>query len=860
MVAPVVQMCHVACCANRTPQSVSWGRAGLIAFGTCHSIALYHPEEKSVVELLNGHTGRVNCVQWIKKHDYNPETELVSGGSDKHVILWQVRQNQMKTLKSEDVKPKASLVSAIVNAATPTTKEECVKQVHLKGHTDVVCAVDAVYLDSLGSELLIVSAASDSTVRLWSSCSSISECIQILHFGNGFVMDVSLSFLPSSGDPILACGADDSQIHLYIFQERQLQKVHVLQGHEDWIRGVEWAICDGNLFLASCAQDCVIRIWKIYLKAERNPVNLNYSESVNSVKLKEKILFLKSKNAEAKYAVTLETLLSGHEDSVYAVHWQPSFIKDGKIHQPMCLLSASMDKTMILWAPDEESGVWLEQVRVGEVGGNTLGFYGCQFSPEGSMILAHTFNGALHLWRQNPSIKGEWTPAVVISGHFNSVQGLRWDPEGDFILTVGLDQTTRLFAPGKKKDRSQVTWHEIARPQIHGYDMQCLAMIGRFQFVSGADEKVLRVFSATRNFVENYINITGTPEAKSLSSQIVDLPEGATVPALGLSNKAIQEGELADKSVYEEESRFSSVSDQYSQTYFHPIRLKEPPTEDHLLQNTLWPEVQKLYGHGFEIFCVASNTTGTLVASACKASRREHAAIILWSAMSWKQLQNLSFHNLTVTQMAFSPDDRFLIAVSRDRNWSLWKRQDEDSAQLEPFFSLHAHTSKSTAVHSRIIWTCDWTPDSNYFLTGSRDKKVVVWGDLKDADASEGNALRSIKSASSMLDVGDAATAVSVSPMLTSNKSYIIAVGLECGKIILYTWKAYEKNSMIADWTKCFEMDQSQSHTLAVKQLSWRGRIGKAGSATQETDEWLQLASCGADNCLKIFSVNRHTI
>lgn len=37
-------------------------------------------------------------------------------------------------------------------------------------------------------------------------------------------------------------------------------------------------------------------------------------------------------------------------------------------------------------------------MRVGEVGGNTLGFYGCQMSPDGSMILAHAFHGALHLW------------------------------------------------------------------------------------------------------------------------------------------------------------------------------------------------------------------------------------------------------------------------------------------------------------------------------------------------------------------------------------------------------------------------------------------------------------------------------
>lgn len=36
----------------------------------------------------------------------------------------------------------------------------------------------------------------------------------------------------------------------------------------------------------------------------------------------------------------------------------------GELQQPLSLLSASMDKTMIIWAPEEGSGVWVEQVSV----------------------------------------------------------------------------------------------------------------------------------------------------------------------------------------------------------------------------------------------------------------------------------------------------------------------------------------------------------------------------------------------------------------------------------------------------------------------------------------------------------------
>ena len=39
------------------------------------------------------------------------------------------------------------------------------------------------------------------------------------------------------------------------------------------------------------------------------------------------------------------------------------------------------------------------------------------------------------------------------------------------------------------------------------------------------------------------------------------------------------------------------------------------PTEEQLLQNTLWPETQKLYGHGYEIFSLASDPQGKILAS-----------------------------------------------------------------------------------------------------------------------------------------------------------------------------------------------------------------------------------------------------
>lgn len=55
----------------------------------------------------------------------------------------------------------------------------------------------------------------------------------------------------------------------------------------------------------------------------------------------------------------------------------------------------------------------------------------------------------------------------------------------------------------------QVIWHEVGRPQVHGYDLACITTLGRFKFASGAEEKVIRGFTAPANFIRNFGQICG---------------------------------------------------------------------------------------------------------------------------------------------------------------------------------------------------------------------------------------------------------------------------------------------------------------------------------------------------------------
>lgn len=67
---------------------------------------------------------------------------------------------------------------------------------------------------------------------------------------------------------------------------------------------------------------------------------------------------------------------------------------------------------------------------------------------------------------------------------------------------VRLDRTTRIHGAVPHTPGVAKVWHELARPQVHGYDLVGAVWLGPWTFASVADEKVARVFEAPSRFVE----------------------------------------------------------------------------------------------------------------------------------------------------------------------------------------------------------------------------------------------------------------------------------------------------------------------------------------------------------------------
>ncbi|EJS43568.1 elp2p [Saccharomyces arboricola H-6] len=707
----------------------------IVAFGAGKTIALWNPVEpnnQGVYATLKGHEAEVTCVRFIPDSEF-----MVSASEDHHVKIWKFTNHEHLT---------------------------CIQTI--EHYSNTIVALTAL------PNLISVGCA-DGTVTLWKQDTQ-NDRFSVgyeftIHKGFFYPLCLSLSEVQKN-KYLLAIGGTNVHVFIasFVLNNGEVENCKIvaeLEGHEDWIKSLAFRHQEttGDYLLCSGSQDRYIRLWRIRVNDLIDDTEED-SKKLTLLSNKQYKFYIDDK---LRVGINFEALIMGHDDWISSLQWHESRLQ---------LLAATADTSLMVWEPDETSGIWICGLRLGEISskgastatGSSGGFWSCLwFAHEGmDFFLTNGKTGSWRTWCTKDNIICD--QRLGISGATNDVTDVAWSPSGEYLLATSLDQTTRLFAPwiydASGRERELATWHEFSRPQIHGYDMICVEPITDTRFVSGGDEKILRSFNLPKGVAGMLRKFVGSQFA-----QDGEMPESATVPVLGLSNKAGEDDTNEDEDENEDNNnKGSDIAD--------PLSLESPPMEDQLQRHLLWPEVEKLYGHGYEITCLDISPDQKLIASACRSNNVQNAVIRIFSTENWLEIKPaLPFHSLTITRLKFSKDGKFLLSVCRDRKWALWERNMENDT-----FELKYKNEKP---HTRIIWDADWAPleFGHVFVTASRDKTVKVWRHQKEPTDDY------VMEASVKHD--KPVTAVSVHDSMVENE-ILISVGLENGRIYLYSYSS----------------------------------------------------------------------
>ena len=826
---------HAAGKANPGARVLSWspveGDRRLVIASGCF-LVLLDTAVPRVIDIVRAHQGQVESVKWVATSRDIEDSFVVACGKSGDVSVWKVAENSLKLFHR--LAMEIGSLSALDVAMDGN------------GHVCIAVVSDS---GSLSCSWLAVST------NTWHPPSMFADV-------EGFLGCVGSIFLKDSRSWLFAVAGTDKRIHLFLSSSfgGNLRRLCSMPGHEDWIRSLEWkAWSDGSWSLCSCSQDTYIRVWTVQRIEGASSLEMGAEEETNdgeyssdsedgdadannsggegetpittylpfaSATLNQYVF---SANACA-YGVVLDSVMAGHEDWVSVVTWSP-------IVNEKRLISCSVDKSVALWAFDGETDTWFTEALLGSLHHVlSCGFTSVSLSTDGTSLAATGTNGSSHCWEWN-AVRSVWESRPLWSGHAKDVRSCAFAPGSPIpvIATAAADQSIRLWAsvfvhPGKGKkeggDVSQPEFMEIGRPLVHGWDLVQVAWCQNALLVL-SEEKVVRILDAPSNWYRSLEVLTQTPSLDDQSYCV-----GASVPALGLSNKAVRMGQEVDTDT-------DAMSGENFQCI--PQAFTTAPIESQLSASSLWPEGGKLFGHANDLSAVTCQTGrnggdgdgnggnggGDLIISACKGTNATACALHFWQRdeageekqqwedrQKWQTIQVAPHHTLTVTSLHVS-EEGLLLSTSRDRKICLWQQTSSTGWQV----------GWQSVGGDRIVWDgCFLGGGSQMFATCSRDKHVKLYSYVVGEEGLQVTLQCALKLRSGIRSIAP------VSPNT-------LALGMEDGQLELYAIAA-DKKSM---------------------QLSGASPVGFAGAvqsmAIYHQDDWHLLAACSEDGFLHIYDI-----
>ncbi|KAL6950543.1 hypothetical protein ACO0OE_001028 [Hanseniaspora uvarum] len=812
-----ISLDHIAIGTNKHTKIQTYNDvSGHIAVGCNRSVLIYDTAKK-LHHILNGHKAIVTCLQY---QDNSKNNQLITCSEDGSFNIYEdyklIKKIQINNMEKDEMHSVNSI----------TYRENC---------------------------LLI--GDSSGTFRIynnedWSLIKEfrVSDRVHPLCLEMIFVSD---------GKYMIFVGGTSEDLFVYSFEVKSLELTlqAKLKGHEDWIKCLDFIrINENKWFIATGSQDRYIRIWNLEFKDV---------EELEAENRKNKMTLMNNKKFPIRFqdglnqmAINFDSLIMGHDDWIQCIKFHPSA-------QKLQLLSATANTELMIWEVDHKSDIWVCNNRLGEISskgsttatGSSGGFWSCFWIIDNEMRKESVYtSGKTGSWRcwsrtinqeSTPVLENDneddeeeeqkklemifddnyysqnWEQEAFILGPTRECNGLSWDAsKGEYLLSTSLDQTTRLYALNKTSDANE--WREFARPQIHGYDLTNILSISQTEFISAGEEKIIRVFKEPKNVANILKKFSDIEYNQSDVSQI------ASMPTLGLSNKAGEAETSAEEGINAE-----TDTDMITNILNN---LTTPPLEDQLQRFTLFPEIEKLYGHGFEISCFDYDKTSNILASCNKSNTKKNSQIKIFNLNDYTLMSTIimEFHNLTITSLKFSPCGEYLLSCSRDRTWCVWKKVVLESGDIS--FEVFKNNLKP---HTKIIWDCEWLPksfDTNAFVTVARDKTIKYWSFNTEKDDYE---------LVSSIRFKEPVTAVSVyNKSINESNDLLVSVGLNDGDLkLIKISKETKECKEIEDLTFGLGKPCDRVNKLKFNQL-----------ATDENGSIL-LACSSADTSLRIYKI-----